>query len=275
MKKLLCLLAITTITLTATAQYYYNDILTIQKLNLEFTSLKSSGFHLVDLKSFEDDDSPSEGFQCEKKFNSDFSSSSMISKSYITGESVLNAFYAAGKIIKSTTETSTSTNTTTYQYDSTGRLVFVNVSTSGYLDSATFSETRNYEYNEKGALVKMAREKNGKQVAVIDFKIDENGNIIEEAPEKNSTGRKYYYYYDENNRLSDVVHFNEIAGKLLPDYMFLYNADGALKQMISVDETGRNYFIWKYSYTSSGLPEIQKCYSKEKRLLGTIQYEYK
>lgn len=275
MKKLLCLLAITTITLTATAQYYYNDILTIQKLNLEFTSLKSSGFHLVDLKSFEDDDSPSEGFQCEKKINSDFSSSSMISKSYITGESVLNAFYAAGKIIKSTTETSTSTNTTTYQYDSTGRLVFVNVSTSGYLDSATFSETRNYEYNEKGALVKMAREKNGKQVAVIDFKIDENGNIIEEAPEKNSTGRKYYYYYDENNRLSDVVHFNEIAGKLLPDYMFLYNADGALKQMISVDETGRNYFIWKYSYTSSGLPEIQKCYSKEKRLLGTIQYEYK
>ncbi len=275
MKKFILLLAIVFIASSASAQYYYNDIRNVQKLNEEYASLKSSGFHLVDLKSFEDDDSPSEGFFCEKKFNNDFSGSSMISRSYITGESVLNAEYGNGRIVKSATETPTSTNTTYYEYDSTGNLVQVKVNTTGNADSASFSETRNYEYDSKGGLVKMNRMKNGKQVAVFDFKRDDHGNIIEETPEKNSAGRKYYYYYDESNRLTDIVHFNEIARKLLPDYMFLYDAGGALKQMISVDESGRNYFIWKYSYTATGLPEIQKCYSKEKRLLGTIQYEYK
>ncbi len=275
MKKFLILFIVAQIATTVHAQYYYNDILTVQKLNTEYTSQKSSGFHVVDLKSFEDDNTPSEGFFCVKKFNSDFSTSSMISKSYITGESVINATYSNGRIVKSVTETPTSSNTTNYEYDSTGNLVQVKVNTVGSVDSATFSEIRNYEYNSKGGLVKMSRLKNGKQVAVFDFKKDDHDNIIEETPEKNSAGRMYYYYYDENNRLSDIVHFNDIAKKLLPDYMFLYDVNGVLKQMISVDESGRNYYIWKYSFTSSGLPEIQKCYSKEKRLLGTIQYEYK
>lgn len=275
MKKLFCLLAITAIAFTATAQYYYNDIRNIQKLNAEYSILKSSGYRLVDLKSFEDDDSPSEGFFCEKKFNNDFSESSMISKSYITGESVLNSTYMNGRIVKSSTETPNSANTTTYQYDSSGNLLKVTVTTTGSADSASFTEERSYEYNDRGLLTGMKRIKNGHQVATIDFKRDDKGNVIEETPENNSTGRKYYYYYDDNNRLTDIVHFNVIAQKLLPDYMFLYEINGAVQQMISVDETGRNYFIWKYSYTTAGLPEIQKCYSKEKRLLGTIQYEYR
>lgn len=275
MKKLLCLLAVTNITFAATAQYYYNDIRNIQKLNAEYSILKTSGYRLVDLKSFEDDDSPSEGFFCEKKFNNDFSSSSMISKSYITGESVLNSDYMNGRIVKSSTETPSSANTTTYQYDSSGNLLRVTVTTTGNADSASFTEERNYEYNERGLLTGMKRIKNGHHVATIVFKRDDRGNVIEETPENNSTGRKYYYYYDDNNRLTDIVHFNVVAQKLLPDYMFLYENNGSVQQMISVDETGRNYFIWKYSYTATGLPEIQKCFSKEKRLLGTIQYEYK
>ena len=56
--------------------------------------------------------------------------------------------------------------------------------------------------------------------------------------------------------------------------MFEYNNNNEPKQMISVDETGRNYFIWRYAYDDKKLPEIQKCYSKEKQLLGTIQYDY-
>jgi hypothetical protein len=56
--------------------------------------------------------------------------------------------------------------------------------------------------------------------------------------------------------------------------MFEYNTKNLPRQMISIDESGRNYFIWKYSYTDTNLPEIQKCFSKEKRLLGTIEFEY-
>ena len=71
-----------------------------------------------------------------------------------------------------------------------------------------------------------------------------------------------------------MVHYDVIARRLLPDYMFEYDNSGEPGQMISVDETGRNYFIWRYAYDDKKLPEIQKCYSREKKLLGTIQFEY-
>lgn len=275
MKILFSLLTVVLATTNISAQYYYNDILNIRKLNAEYASIRSAGNHLIVLKSFEEDDSPSDGFFCEKKFNKDFSASSMISKSYITGEAVLNAVYKDGRIVKAVNETPTTTNTTTYAYDSAGNLLSVSTMTLGNADSATFSEVRTYEYDQHNLPLQMKKSRDGKQLATIHFVKDEKGNIIEETPQAGSDGRKYYYYYDEQNMLTDIVHYNEIAKKLLPDFMFLYDENGILKQMISVDETARNYLIWKYAYTQNGLPEIQKCYSKEKRLLGTIQYEYR
>lgn len=257
------------------AQYYYNDILNTRKLNEDYAAFQKAGNHLVALKSFEDDDSPSEGFFCEKKFSNDYSASSMISKSYITGESVLNSTYEKGKIVKVVNETPTTMNTTIYTYDSSGNLASISTATFGNADSATFTEVRSYNYGANGMPLQMKKYKNGNLVSIIDFKVDEHGNMIEETPQNENEGRKFYYYYDDLNRLTDIVHYHEMAKKLLPDFMFHYDEQGALAQMISVDETASNYFIWKYAYTPAGLPEIQKCYSKEKRLLGTIQYEYR
>lgn len=245
-----------------------------QQLNNEYAKLKSSGFHKIVLGSFEDDDTPSEGFKCEKKFSKDYNSSNMLSKSYITGESELQTFYENGRVSKTSNTTPHTTNTTKYTYDTSGRLKSVLVSTFGNVDSATFTEERIFSYDSDNKPSEMTRMKNGRQISIIKFISDENGNIIEETPQTGNSDRKYYYYYNEKNQLTDVVHFNNIAQKLLPDFMFLYDDLGQVRQMISVDESGRNYFIWKYSYTKQGLSEIQKCYSKEKRLLGTIQFEY-
>jgi hypothetical protein len=44
--------------------------------------------------------------------------------------------------------------------------------------------------------------------------------------------------------------------------------------MINTEEGGSYYFIWKYLYENE-LRVKEKCYSKEKRLMGTIEYEYK
>ena len=77
------------------------------------------------------------------------------------------------------------------------------------------------------------------------------------------------------NRLTDVVHFNERAGRLLPDYMYEYDSLNKPSQMISTEEGGNNYFIWKYKYNDKNLREAEKCFSREKRILGTIEYEYK
>ena len=257
------------------SQYYYKDILSINQANKEFSILKNTSIKLVKLKSFEDNDEPSEGFFCEKKINKTFSQSEMISKSYITGQSLLVTDYNPnGQITKTTNTTPTTNSTSSYRYDGNNQVTEVTTFTSADGDSASITETHLYSYDEKGNLVKMIRTRNGQQLGEITFKSDAKGNIIEEDPSGISRDKKYFYYYDDHNRLTDIVHFNEIAQRLLPDYMFEYNTKNLPRQMISIDESGRNYFIWKYSYTDTNLPEIQKCFSKEKRLLGTIEFEY-
>ena len=256
------------------AQYYYKDILSTHDINNEFTILKNEKVSLIKLKSFEDNDEPSEGFFCEKKISKDYTQSEMISRSYITGESLVKTSYdEKGRITRSVNTTPTTTNTTEYNYDGSGNVAHIKTITSAD-DGIYITETHEYEYDSAGKPIKMLRKKNNILLTTINFLKDENGNIIEENAVTPSRDRKYYYYYDEQNRLTDIVHYNEFAKKLLPDYIFAYDATQQPKQMITIDESGSNYFIWRYAYTGKLLPEIQKCYSKEKRLLGTIEYEY-
>ncbi|MEO9144333.1 MAG: hypothetical protein ABI237_02145 [Ginsengibacter sp.] len=260
----------------AHAQYYYKDIMSNQKLNNEFSILKNAHIKLIKITSFDENDQPSEGFFCEKKINKNFAQSEMLSKSNITGQSLLVTDYnSAGKINRATTSTPNTTNTVEFEYDTVGNLSLIRTKTIADGDSTGITETHEYFYDEKNNPVKMLRKKNNILISTISFLSDDKGNIVEENPVGNTTDKKYYYYYDDSNHLTDVVHYNIIAKRLLPDYMFEYNTNSKEPtQMISVDETGRNYFIWRYAYDDKKLPEIQKCYSKEKKLLGTIQFEY-
>ncbi len=267
------LISVTGITKTK-AQYYYKDIMGTIKQNNEFTILKNGNITRIKITSFDENDQPSEGFFCEKKVNKNFSQSQLMTNSNITGESLLTTDYNdKGEVVKTTTTTPHTTNIAEYKYDAEGKIVSIHTNTTGDGDNSGISETHEYFY-ENGTPKKMIRKKNNEVISTITFIADDKGNIIEEDPSGKSGDKKYYYYYDDSNRLTDVVHYNPIAKRLLPDYMFEYNTGNQPKQMISVDETGRNYFIWRYAYDDKKLPEIQKCYSKEKQLLGTIQYEY-
>lgn len=257
-------------------QYYYKDILNTKKINKEFSELKKGGILLISLKSFEDNDEPSEGFFAEKKINKNYSQSEMISRSYITEETLIKTDYDRdGRVIKTTTTTPTITNTLDYNYDPEGHLILITTSSFDDRDSGIIQESRAYQYNE-GLPEKMVAKRNGSVLFTIQFIKDENGNIVEENEPGKTGDRKYYYYYDAQNRLTDVVRFNATAGRLLPDYMFEYESGNDLpSRMTTVEAGGSNYFIWRYAYTANHLPEIEKCYSKEKRLLGTIEYEYR
>ena len=274
----LCFISFTFICLSfysASAQYFYKDILSTSRLNKEFGILKQENIKAIKIESFDENDQPSEGFFCEKKINKNFSQSEMMSQSNITGQSLLVTDYNnKGQITKTVTTTPNTTNTAEFHYDDNGNLTLISTNTIADGDSTGITETHQYSYTDNKP-VKMVRKKNNLLIATITFLSDDKGNIIEEDVSGNSNDMKYYYYYDEKNRLTDVVHYNAIAKRLLPDYMFEYSNNNEQKQMISVDESGRNYFIWKYAYDDKMLPEIQKCFSKEKRLLGTIQFEYK
>lgn len=259
---------------TSRGQYYYYDILNNRKLNEEYAETVSSGFRRVVIESFESDNTPSEGFFCEKRFDPGYSESVLVTRSGSADQSELQTFFKDNRVVKTINTTANSTNTTSFAYNSDGRLQLISSVTTGNSDSAAFSEEKNYSYTPGGILSLLKISRNGKEVAVVRFTSDSAGNVIEENPVEGSGERKYYYYYDGQSRLTDVVHFNERVQKLLPGFMFLYDSAGKVSQMIAVEGNDRDYNIWRFSYTPGGLPEIQKCFSKDKKLLGTIQFEY-
>ena len=261
----------------ATAQYYYKDIWNPQQLSKEMSVLKNQNIRTISVKSFEADGEPSGNFFCEKKIDKNYTRSETITRSDVTSQSLLSShFNSKGLITNTNDSTETSISRTEYLYDDKDRIKAVRLFTKAGDDAGGIEELDNYVYNENGTLQKMMRLKNDIEYSTVNFKVDDKGNVTEEDEIlKTGPGTKYFYYYDDKNHLTDVVHFNERAKRLLPDYMYEYNQRGQITQMITTEEGGGNYLIWKYTYNDQNLRDTERCLSKDKKLLGSIQYMYK
>jgi hypothetical protein len=259
---------------TMQAQFYYKDIVSNKQLMAEMALLKEQKIHTISLKSFEDDGSPSEGFFCEKNINKKYTTVQTRSKSYVTAASeFISTFDEKGLLLQTTDSSDIASSSSFYTYTANGAIkTIVTINRSSDDDFKNeIKEEHAYEYNEKGNPVKMYRIKNSTDSTIVLFSDDENGNV---SIEKNTNnGDTYYYYYDNKKRLTDVVRLNPGSQKMLPDYMFEYNYGGQISQMTTTEEGGSYYYIWKYTY-ENGLRIKEKCFSKEKRLMGTIEYEY-
>jgi hypothetical protein len=261
-------------TFNAKAQYYYKDIISNNQLIAEMAQLREQKIQSINLKSFEDDGSPSEGFFCEKKINRNYTAVETLTKSNVTGASEFtSAFNDKGLLLQTLDSSDISSSTSTYTYTGSNKIKSI-VSIIRSSDDDFKNEIREehiYEYNDKDLPVKMIRIKNNTDSTSYVFSIDDNNISIEK---NTKTGDTYYYYYDNKNRITDVVRMNQFNQKMLPDYIFEYNNAGLIAQMTTTEEGGSYYFIWRYTYDNS-LRIREKCYSKEKRLMGTIEYEYK
>ena len=260
----------------STAQYYYQDIYSNRELGSEMTKLKEQKIRTVTVKSFEDDGSESEGFFLEKKIAKNYLSMETFSRSYMSTASLLTSRFNKMGLLESTTDSSESVvRSSSYTYNESKQLVSV---VSGIRSSdddfvTEILEEHIYTYNTKGVLMKMHKIKNKVDTTEILFSTDEKNNVAIEKDTR--SGSKYYYYYDGKNRLAEIAHSNDFRQGIYPDYQFEYNGAGQLTQMINTEEgANKYYFIWKYTY-SDGLRIREKCYSKERRLMGTIEYEYK
>ncbi|MEO6327981.1 MAG: hypothetical protein ABIO55_03575 [Ginsengibacter sp.] len=259
-----------------TAQYFYRDIWNARQLNKEMFVLKEEKIKTIVIKSFDNDGEPSQGFFCEKRIGKNYTFSETVTRSDITSQSLLTSYFNSKGLISRTADSSESSlNTAEYLYNSSDNIIAVQTFTTANDDLNSIDESHDYFYNAAGQLEKMVRKKNNLEISVVNFKVDEKGNVTdEEEVLKNGRGTKYFYYYDGKNNLTDVVHYNQRARRLLPDYMYEYSTGGQLKQMITTEEGG-GYFIWKYTYNDQKLRETERCFSKEKKLLGSVQYIYK
>ena len=257
------------------AQFYYKDLVSNRQLVAEMALLKEQKIRSIKVNSFEDDGSPSDGFICEKKISRNYKTVEMFTRSNSTAPSeFISTFNSRGLLEETLDSSSISTNNTRYTYDENGRIKSIySILRSSDDDFANeIVEEHIYQYRADGIPERMIRIKNGSDSTIILFSLDEKNNL---SIEKNTkSGDTYYYYYDSKNRLTDIVRLNPYNQKMLPDYMFEYNSTGQVSQMTTTEEGGSYYFIWRYTY-SNGLRIKEKCFSKEKRLMGKIEYEYK
>ena len=261
----------------AKAQYYYKDLVSNKQAQQEKAALKELKVRTIEVHSFEGDKTPSEGFFCEKKISKDYRKIETYTRAYTAGKSLLTSYYSdKGLLLQSRDSSDETVSVSTYEYDSEGNITNI-ISNSHSTDddfNTALQEQHQYRYNSKKQPVQMLRIKNQKDSVLIDFLLDGQGNVTDEI---NATpnGQHYYYYYDAKDRLTDIVKFNVVMGKLRPDFTFEYNNSNQVTQMVAVEEgVNRNYYTWKYVY-NDGLRIIEKCFSKENVLLGYFEYEYK
>jgi YD repeat-containing protein len=231
----------------------------------------------VTLKSFDEDGSPSKGFFCKKSVSRDYRKIEMGSRSPVTAPSLLiSEFNDNGKLVSTVDSSDISVTRVRYERDPTGKLLAVFSTVTSRDDDFinVITEEHFYSYDSKGLPEKMVVVKNGKDSSLILFSKDDRDNI---SIEKNTrTGKTYYYYYDDNDRLTDIVTENNITGKLLPDFLFEYDEKGRVSKMMNTEEgLGGNYYFWLYSYNEKDLRSEEKVYSRERTLLGRIEYLYK
>ncbi len=270
------LLLIISCCITLEAQYYHKDIWNAHQLIKEMAIIEHENIRTVSIKSFEDNGEPSKEFFCEKRIDKNYSIAQTVTRSNVTDQSLLTSYFNTnGLILKTTDSTVSSLNRTIYNYDNNNRIIEVKTFTKADDDAEGIEEIRTYNYNGNGNLEKMVRKKNIMRLSIVTFKVDEKGNVVEEEElSANNKSSKHFYYYDDNNRLTDVVNYNERANRLLPDYMYEYNDLGQITQMIATEVGSSNYYIWKYTYNEKKLRETERCLSKERRLLGSVQYQY-
>lgn len=258
-------------------QFFYKDIWNTNQLNKEMALLKANSIKNVSIKSFESNGDPSQGFYCEKHIDKSQRKTETITRSNVTNQSLLTSLYDDdGHILQTTDSTSSELNRTTYEYNEVHRLIKITSFTRSDDDPTGITEVHKITYDDSGIITGITRLKDNQPFSSIVFKTDNNGNVIEETEAFATNNiKKYFYYYDDKKNLTDVVSYNERAKRLLPEYMYEYNQSGQIKQMITTEEGGENYYTWKYTYNDQKLRETEKCINKEKKLMGSVEYSYK
>lgn len=266
------------LSLVASAQFYFQDIVNAERTSLQFQILKSKKIQRVSVSSIEPSGNATPNFGITQTIDAASNKLLTITKSDYTGSSRLDVrFNQANMPISTVDSLGNTVNTISYVYDNNNRLVKLSSSSQEVGDSGKYiiGEDHLFSYNTAGILTQMLKIKGRNDTTFVKFIADTNGKPAKEIWYK--AGKKletWYYYYDENNRLTDVVRYNELNKKMIPDYTFEYNEDNQLSQQILVTAGSNFYRLWLYEYNDNGLRAAETIFNKGKEQIGRILYSY-
>ncbi|TWI83792.1 hypothetical protein IQ13_1910 [Lacibacter cauensis] len=270
------LLTVMLLPVTVCSQYYQKDITGTKQAMDQVKQYKANKVRKVVLQSFEATGEPVDQFICFQEITPAYNIIKTYTQTIATMQSILvSQFNTKGQLIRSADSSNTTLNVSSYVYDAAGRLLVVENVSQAYAYKTKETVRHEYKYDTTGFPVSMLRIKNGTDTSFVQFKPDEKGNVGEEIiTGRNKQTETWYYYYDDKNRLTDVVRYNERARRLLPDYIYEYNEQSLLTQMISVQSGSSDYVTWRYQYNEQGLKIKESCFSKQKQLMGYVTYRY-
>ncbi len=273
MKKVVGFVILLFVSATGFGQYYYNDIVSINQSNANYKLLKQQNIKTIKGTSFEADNSPAENFLLEQELDNN----KLFTRSNSTDNvvSVVTSLYE-NNLLTRTIDTIRGVKTTTeYEYDAAGKIKSITTSSVDPEHNGNTTEVHAWSYKANGKPDHMLRIKDRLDTTRVEFIYDEKGNLVEEKwRRKNKYIDSYYYYYNEKNQLTDIVRLNQKVRKLLPEFIFQYNEQGLVSQMIQVVPGTGNYLMWKYTYDSRGLKQKEYAYNKRKELIGRVEYAY-
>lgn len=264
------------ISFSVKAQYYYKDIVTPGQTMDLLSKYREQRIGSVKMISYEGDGERAEDFSGSQTISDNFTTTKTLFHTLTAGLSELTVYFnAAGRLLKSFDTTDGSGSVTEYKYNEKGQIIkIVNVSTSA--GSHQEKEEHVWFYDAENRPRKMMRIKNDIDTLFVSFVLDENGNVAEENSIRKKTEQpSFYYYYDEKKRMTDIVTYSQKAQRLLPIYIFEYNAGGRISAMIVVPEGSDDYQKWYYEYNEAGLKSKETAYNKRRKLLGRVDYEYR
>lgn len=257
------------------AQYYYNDILSTKQTIQQQQQLQKNNIKKVVAISKEADNSPTDGFMVEQTLSKNGNEITTTTKSSASEISTLVSLFNDGKILKTKSNSKNLFTVTDYLYNDDGSIQSILSSTTDTFMSSFISESHIWFYNAQQQPTKMYRIKNNTDTTFVEFVLDENNQVAVENWKRNGRYTEtYYYYYNDKKQLTDIARYNKSIDKMLPDFIYEYDAMGRVKQMIQVLAAGKNYNTWRYTYLENGLKQKETCYDKQKQLIGTIEYSY-
>lgn len=275
MKPLFLFVCACFLTIHSFGQHYYKDLVLSGELSKKRALYESSRVKAVRINSFDNRDQPIEGFTCNQAVTNNYTELKTVTQDPISG-STENASYfnQKGQLVRTIDTSEGNKTVVNYSYDEAGRISGI-TSQSNSPGGFSIREQHTWYYDAQGRPQRMVKIKNGADTTQIELVLDEKGNVIEEKSRLRGVLQpSVYYYYDGENRLTDVVRYNNRAKRLLPDYIFEYDEENKLRTMLTPMEGMGDYQKWYYTYNDKGLKQKDECYSKSRVLIGRIEYQY-
>lgn len=268
--------------LSVSAQFYYQDIVNTARTEANMALLKENKIVAQVVQSFDEDRNSDNDFRCTRELTPNFRQIRSVTVSRSTGYSAMTSYFnAKGKLTKTIDSTRSIITTVIYMRntnDTSGKIQEVYLTSYEPKTKYKFTETRRYQYDQQGRLSQMIHF-HGDRIedsTTVSFTLDSLGQVSEEIETgKGAKGRRIYYKYNDQGLLSDIVRYSPTRKKMLPDYIFDYDAQNRLGAMTTVNGETATYTIWRYTYDEKGLPTQEECYGKKKELLGTVRYKYR